>query len=130
MFTPTPLGTETTVATTSLRPGDVFRPHAGVAQVLLALTPYGTQQLHAVAYSLNSGERSTFEIGRRTTAVTFDELPTCSTCEDGCNCRIGTPGCGHYACWGQTINADACPGVIASRLNLFRKVAERRAVTA
>lgn len=24
----------------------------------------------------------------------------CPTCEHGCTCQAGTPGCEHYACWG------------------------------
>jgi hypothetical protein len=24
----------------------------------------------------------------------------CTTCTTGCDCQKGTPGCGHYGCWG------------------------------
>jgi hypothetical protein len=131
MFNPTPTGTERVVATTNLRPGDIFRPHAGVTYVLIAASEYGTQQNNVVAYSLNTGERASFEVARRVSLVDFGVLPHCDICERGCDCTGGSPGCAHFSCWGvQSADADRCPGALAQCLDLYRGVALRRAVTA
>jgi hypothetical protein len=41
----------------------------------------------------------------------------CQTCEHGCNCVGGKPGCGHYACWGQVSGevANSCPAAVVMR---------------
>ena len=40
----------------------------------------------------------------------------CATCAaedvaDACNCETGTPGCGHYGCWGDQTGVPQCPAI-------------------
>lgn len=46
-----------------------------------------------------------------TTAIHPSRLITgCDSCDNGCMCEGGTPGCEHFGCWGTT-PTDTCPSM-------------------
>jgi hypothetical protein len=60
---------------------------------------------------------TTYARNVRFVAVTDLGKVYCQTCIDGCDCEIGTPGCGHAYCWGVVSDEvfNSCPGALAMR---------------
>jgi hypothetical protein len=55
----------------------------------------------------------------------------CQVCARGCGCQLGSPGCGHYGCYGN--GPHDCPGIAAEEARyeaamLLRLAEEARAL--
>lgn len=61
---------------------------------------------------------------RATTLVMADDdedMPTCRTCVEGCDCRGHGTGCGHFGCWGP-LATGSCPAVASMMADVYERV--------
>jgi len=55
----------------------------------------------------------------------------CPTCDNGCDCTITTPGCGHYGCWGVAATSAAeCSSYAAAKARTTERLDAARAYAA
>jgi hypothetical protein len=121
------------VNTRALRTGDLFVTQDGHGVLVLSSLNYGhgsfrpLESLTAVDMQLR-----TVQVPRpmHTTQVVLDDdtLPTCDTCEDGCNCSrpTGDAWCEHAYCWAADHDAT-CPGAVRQQITTARNIAARLA---
>jgi hypothetical protein len=114
--------------TAHLKPGDLFTTDAGYGVLVFVERTRRMDTFAPVtAIDLTGKWHRDIQAGRRVhKLLDADTLPTCDTCEDGCECATGSPGCEHFACWGTGTDADTtCPGALAPRIRIYQSIARR-----